>query len=135
MRALVVGSGRVGSALARALADAGWDVAVVDENEQALDLLGQDWRGGFVAGHGMDSAVLEQAGISEADALIAATDGDNTNIVVAQIATRRYGIERVAARIHDPARAEFFSHRGFAVVSPVKTAISDLTAWALEERG
>jgi trk system potassium uptake protein len=134
MRALVVGSGRVGSALARALADAGWDVVVIDENEQALDLLGE-WRGGFVAGHGMDAGVLEQAGIREADAVIAATDGDNTNIVVAQIATRRYGIERVAARIHDPARAEFFSDRGFAVVSPVKTAITDLTAWALAERG
>ena len=135
MRALVVGSGRVGSALARALADAQWDVVVIDENEQALDLLGENWRGGFLAGHGMDAGVLEQAGIREADAVIAATDGDNTNIVVAQIATRRYGVERVAARIHDPARAEFFSDRGFAVVSPVKAAISELTDWALQGAG
>jgi trk system potassium uptake protein TrkA len=132
MRALVVGSGRVGSALSKALAEAGWDVVVVDENEQALELLGQDWRGAFVVGHGMDAGVLEEAGIRDADALIAATDGDNTNIVVAQIAKRRYGVERVAARIHDPARAEFFSHHDFAVVSPVKVAISELTAWALE---
>src|SRR6266508_775221 len=118
MRALVVCSGRVGSALSKALADAGWDVVVVDENEQALDLLGEDWRGGFVVGHGMDTRVLEEADIGEADALIAATDGDNTNIVVAQIAKQRFGVERVAARIHDPARAAFFSDRGFAVVSP-----------------
>ena len=135
MRALVVGSGRVGSSLSKALVQAGWEVVVVDENEQALELLGEDWRGSFVVGHGLDAGVLEDAGIEEADAVICATDGDNTNIVVAQIATKRYGVRRVAARIHDPARAEFFSDRGFAVVSPVKVAISELTEWALEGSG
>ncbi|HEY2936185.1 MAG TPA: NAD-binding protein [Gaiellaceae bacterium] len=133
MRALVVGSGRVGSALSKALANEGWDVVVVDENEQALELLGQDWRGGFVVGHGMDAGLLEEAGIADADVLIAATDGDNTNIVVSQIAKRRYEVPRVAARIHDPARAQFFAGRGFAVVSPVMSAIVELTAWALDE--
>jgi trk/ktr system potassium uptake protein len=135
MRALVVGSGRVGSTLSKALVQAGWDVVVVDENEQALELLGEDWRGSFIVGHGMDAGVLEEAGIDEADAVICATDGDNTNIVVAQIATKRYGVGRVAARVHDPARAEFFSNRGFTVVSPVKVAISELTDWALEGGG
>ena len=135
MRALVVGSGRVGSSLSKALVQAGWEVVVVDENEQALELLGEDWRGSFIVGHGMDAGVLEDAGIEEADAVICATDGDNTNIVVAQIATKRYGVGRVAARVHDPARAEFFSDRGFAVVSPVKVAISELTEWALEGGG
>jgi trk system potassium uptake protein TrkA len=132
MRALVVGSGRVGSSLSKALVEAGWEVVVVDENEQALELLGEDWRGSFIVGHGMDAGVLEEAGIEEADAVICATDGDNTNIVVAQIATKRYGVRRVAARVHDPARAEFFSDRGFTVVSPVKVAISELSEWALE---
>jgi trk system potassium uptake protein TrkA len=135
MRALVVGSGRVGSSLSKALVQAGWEVVVVDEREQALELLGEDWRGSFIVGHGMDAGVLEDAGIEEADAVICATDGDNTNIVVAQIATKRYGVGRVAARVHDPARAEFFSDRGFAVVSPVKVAISELTDWALEGGG
>jgi len=135
MRALVVGSGRVGSSLSKALVQAGWEVVVVDEKEQALELLGEDWRGSFIVGHGMDAGVLEEAGIEEADAVICATDGDNTNIVVAQIATKRYGVGRVAARVHDPARAEFFSDRGFAVVSPVKVAISELTDWALEGGG
>jgi len=135
MRALVVGSGRVGSSLSKALVQAGWEVVVVDEREQALELLGEDWRGSFIVGHGMDAGVLEEAGIEEADAVICATDGDNTNIVVAQIATKRYGVGRVAARVHDPARAEFFSDRGFAVVSPVKVAISELTDWALEGGG
>jgi trk system potassium uptake protein TrkA len=132
MRALVVGSGRVGSTLSKALVQAGWEVVVVDENEQALELLGEDWRGSFVVGHGMDAGVLEEAGIEDADAVICATDGDNTNIVVAQIAAKRYGVQRVAARIHDPARADFFSDRGFAVVSPVKAAISELEEWALK---
>jgi trk system potassium uptake protein len=132
MRALVVGSGRVGSTLSQALVQAGWEVVVVDEREQALELLGEDWRGSFIVGHGMDAGVLEEAGIEEADAVICATDGDNTNIVVAQIAAKRYGVRRVAARIHDPARADFFSDRGFAVVSPVKAAISELEHWALE---
>src|SRR3954470_11091705 len=132
MRALVVGSGRVGSTLSKALVQAGGEGVVVDENEQALELLGEDWRGSFVVGHGMDAGVLEEAGIEEADAVICATDGDNTNIVVAQIAAKRYGVRRVAARIHDPARAEFYSDRGFAVVSPVKVAISELEEWALE---
>jgi len=132
MRALVVGSGRVGSTLSKALVQAGWEVVVVDENEQALELLGEDWRGSFIVGHGMDAGVLEEAGIEDADAVICATDGDNTNIVVAQIAAKRYGVQRVAARIHDPARADFFSDRGFAVVSPVKAAISELEEWALE---
>ena len=132
MRALVVGSGRVGSTLSKALVQAGWEVVVVDENEQALELLGEEWRGSFIVGHGMDAGVLEEAGIEDADAVICATDGDNTNIVVAQIATRRYGVRRVAARVHDPARAAFFSDRGFAVVSPVKAAISELEEWALE---
>src|SRR5215211_4785067 len=107
MRAVVVGSGRVGLTLSKALVEAGWDVVVVDENEQALEMLG-DWRGAFVVGHGMDAGVLDEARISEADAVICATDGDNTNIVVAQIATKRYGVRRVAARVHDPARAQFF---------------------------
>src|SRR5215208_2941222 len=133
MRALVVGSGRVGSTLSKALVEAGWEVVVVDEREQALELLGEDWRGAFIVGHGMDAGVLEEAGIGEADAVVCATDGDNTNIVVAQIATRKYGVDRVAARVHDPARAEFFADRGFAVVSPVKSAISELTRWALAE--
>ena len=80
----------------------------------------------------MDTSVLERAGITDADALVASTDGDNTNIVVAQLAKRRYEVPAVAARILDPARAEFYSGRGFDVVSPTSTAIEELTSWALE---
>src|SRR6266508_6724431 len=115
MKALVVGCGRVGASLARTLDGAGWDVAVVDEREDALDRLGDGWRQGFVVGQGIDLDVLEEAGIGDADTVVAATDGDNTNIVIAQVARLRYEVDRVAARIQDPARAEFYRGRGIEI--------------------
>src|SRR3954454_21842119 len=127
MKALIVGCGRVGSSLAKRLHKAGWEVVALDESEEALGRLGEDWPGEFHVGHALDIAVLESAGIAEADALIASTDGDNTNIVVAQVAKRRYEVPHVAARILDPARAEFYGGRGFAVVSPTSTAIAELS--------
>jgi trk system potassium uptake protein len=134
MKAIVVGSGRVGSSLARSLADEGWEVVVVEEKEEALTRLGPDWRQSVVIGHGMDADILEEAGIRDADMLIAATNGDNTNLIIAQVATKRYGVEHVAARIQDPARAEVYGDRGFEVISPVKMAIEGLTRWALGTR-
>jgi len=130
MNAIVVGCGRVGSALARKLAGEGWSVAVVDKDETAMELLPDDWRHPFVVGHALDTSILEEAGIESADVFVAATGGDNTNVVVAQVAKGRYGVEAVAARIHDPARAEFYADRGFELVSPTRTAIRELAAWA-----
>jgi trk system potassium uptake protein TrkA len=131
MKALIVGCGRVGSALAKRLHGAGWEVVALDESEEALARLGEDWPGEFHLGHALDMRVLENAGIDGADALIASTDGDNTNIVVAQVAKLRYEVPHVAARILDPARAEFYSGRGFDVVSPTGSAIASLSEWAL----
>ena len=132
MKAVIVGCGRVGSTLARNLADSGWEVVVIELREENLNRLGEEWRHRVVLGHGMDTAVLEQAGIEDADVLIAATDGDNTNLVVAQVATERYHVPHVAARIQDPARANAYSDRGFQVISPVKMAIDGLTGWAMK---
>lgn len=131
----MIGCGRVGSSLARALRDAGWAVVVIDEDEDALTRLGQDWDGEVVVGHGMDSSVLEAAGIADANAAVVATNGDNTNIVVAQVARVGYGVEHVAVRIADPARAAVFRDRGFTVVSPVQIAIDALTDWARATAG
>ena len=130
MKALIVGCGRVGSALAKALLESGWEVSALDESEEALGRLGERWPGHFHLGHALDTAVLERAGIENADALIVATSGDNTNIVVAQVAKLRYEVPAVAVRILDPARAEFYSNRGFDVVSPTSAAIASLTDWA-----
>ena len=128
MKAIVVGGGRVGSSVAKALYGEGWDVCVVDEKEEALNRLGEGWRGGFVVGHGMDVAVLRQAGIERADAVVVATDGDNTNIVVAQVAQNRFRVPCVAVRLLDPARAAFYAGRGLHVVCPTQTAIDELSA-------
>ena len=126
MKGVVIGCGRVGSAVAQGLATEGWDVTVIDENEDALARLGPAWRGGFVIGHGMDTTVLESAGVREADAAVVATDGDNTNIVIGQVLTQRYEIATVVVRILDPARAKFYSDRGMQTVCPTQTAISGL---------
>ena len=126
MRAVVVGCGRVGSTVATTLAEEGWDVTAVDENEAALARLGDRWRGGFVVGHGMDVAVLKEAGIERADAVVVATDGDNTNIVVAQVAQRMFEVPSVVVRILDPGRADFYASRGLDVVCPTKTAYETL---------
>ena len=127
MNALIIGCGRVGSTIARHLQKEGWDVTVVDESEDALSRLGENWPGRFVRGHGMDTDLLREAGIEDADALVAATDGDNTNIVIAQVAQKRFGIECVVARLLDPARADFYQKRGLRTVCPTKTAIDSLT--------
>jgi trk system potassium uptake protein len=127
MRALVIGCGRVGSSVALALDRDGWDVTAVDESEEALGRLGDHWEGGFVVGHGMDIDVLLHAGIEEADAVVVSTNGDNTNLVVAQVATKRFEVPTVVVRILDPARATLYSGLGLLIVCPTQAAISELT--------
>jgi len=127
MKAIVVGCGRVGSAVAKKLTKSGWEVTAIDENEEALARLGEHWTGGFVVGHGMDINVLREAGIEDADAVIVATNGDNTNIVVGQVAQKRFGIECTVVRILDPARADFYRERGLRTICPTSTAIDSLT--------
>ena len=90
MKAIVVGCGRVGSAVALELQGSGWDVTALDENEDSLARLGEHWSGGFLVGHGMDLTLLREAGIEEADAVVVATSGDNTNLVVAQAALKQF---------------------------------------------
>jgi trk system potassium uptake protein TrkA len=127
VKALVIGCGRVGSAVAKRLDREGWDVMALDEREEALSRLGENWAGGFTVGHGMDVDVLRQAGIEEVDAVIVATDGDNTNLVVGQVAQKRFGVGCVVVRVLDPARAEFYASRGLRTVCPTSTAIDVLT--------
>ena len=126
MKALIIGCGRVGSTIARQLLEEEWEVTVVDENEDALSRLGENWPGTFLVGHGMDADLLRSAGIEESDAVVVATDGDNTNIVISQVAQKRFGIGCVVARILDPARADFYAARGLRTVCPTKVAIDIL---------
>jgi trk system potassium uptake protein len=135
MFVLIVGCGRVGSAIAKSFLAEGHDVSVLDEDPEAIALLnqGQDesWedRGGrFTVGTALEVDALEEAGIQEADAFVASTDGDNTNLVIAQIAKRRYEVERVVVRVLDPHRARWYAEQGLQTVCPTQTAIELLEA-------
>jgi trk system potassium uptake protein TrkA len=127
VKVIVVGCGRVGSAVALELRAAGWEVSVIDEREEALGRLGDDWTGEFLVGHGMDIPLLRDAGIEDADAVVVATDGDNSNIVIGQMAQKQFGVGTVVVRIFDPARAAFYTSRGLNVVCPTSSAIVTLT--------
>jgi trk system potassium uptake protein TrkA len=127
VKVVVIGCGRVGSAVARDLAEEGWDVTAVDEKEEALARLGARWSGGFVVGHGMDAEILRRAGVPEADAVVVATSGDNTNLVIGQVVQKRWDVPSVVVRVLDPARADFYAARGIRTICPTQTAISALT--------
>jgi trk system potassium uptake protein TrkA len=126
VKAIVIGCGRVGSAVALQLQGSGWDVTVMDENEDALGRLGDQWTGGFLVGHGMDLQQLRAAGIEEADAVVVTTDGDNTNLVIAQVAQKQFEVPTVIVRVLDPARAQFYAARGLRIVCPTSAAIETL---------
>jgi trk system potassium uptake protein TrkA len=128
MKAIVVGCGRVGSAVALELQGSGWDVTALDENEDSLARLGEHWTGGFLVGHGMDLTLLREAGIEEADAVVITTDGDNTNIVIAQAAQKQFEVPTVIVRVLDPARAQFYATRGLRIVCPTSAAIETLVS-------
>jgi trk/ktr system potassium uptake protein len=131
---LIVGCGRVGSAIARNMIAKGHDVSVLDEDPEAIALLErgldrpwEDHGGQFTVGTALEMDALLAAGIENADAFVAATDGDNTNLVIGQVAQKRFDIECVVVRVLDPARADFYAARGLRTVSPTKTAIDVLT--------
>jgi trk system potassium uptake protein TrkA len=119
---VVVGCGRVGSELAGTLEKDGHTVAVVDKNESAFDRLPQGFGGRRVLGFGFDRDHLLQAGIEQAGALAAVTNGDNSNILTARIARENFGIERVVARIYDPRRAVIYQRLGIPTVASVSWA-------------
>jgi len=120
MHAVIVGCGRVGSSLALSLVAEGWDVSVIDDRPESFYLLGQDFGGQFVEGKALDWEVLRSAGMDHADAVVTATDGDNTNIVVAQVALKKFGVKCVVARVYDPLRAEIFAETGIRTICPTK---------------
>src|SRR6266851_7701223 len=127
---LIVGAGRVGSAIARRALEAGYDVSVLDEDPLSHERLdaGQDksWEdsgGQFTVGTALETDALIQAGIERADVFIASTAGDNTNLVIAQIAQKRFGVEKVIVRVMDPARADWYGAQGLQTISPTKHAI------------
>ncbi len=119
MHVVIVGCGRVGSSLAAGLTASGHTVAIIDRRPEAFRRLDPAFTGRTVAGVGFDRDRLLQAGIEEADALAAVTNGDNSNIVVARVAREAFGVERVVARIYDPRRAAVYQRLGISTVATV----------------
>ena len=132
---MIVGSGRVGSSIARQMLDEGHEVSVLDEDPEAIAQLEKgmedswvDAGGSFTVGTALEIDALVEAGIDRADAFVASTDGDNTNLVIAQIAKRRFNVDRVVVRVLDPARARWYAEQGLQTVCPTQTAIELLEA-------
>ena len=138
MFVLVVGAGRVGSSVATEALRAGHRVSVLDEDpmsHERLDVeLGRSWEeagGQFTIGTAMEVEALVEAGIDRADVFIASTNGDNTNLVIAQVAQRRFGVEKVVARVLDPRRAAWYREQGLETICPTQIAIEQLQRAAL----
>lgn len=112
MKVVILGSGRIGSMLAREMDRVGHEVTIIDQNPDAFLRLGKSFEGVTLLGNGLDQDVLRQAGINEADAFVAVTQGDNRNIMSAQIAREIFGVDRVVARINDPIRAQAYGELG-----------------------
>ena len=132
MFVLICGCGRVGSTVARAMLNEGHQVSVLDEDAEALAMLErnqeetwEDIGGSFTVGTALEIDALLEAGIEQADAFVAATDGDNTNLVIAQIAKRRFNVPRVIVRVMDPARARWYSEQGLHTICPTSAAIDE----------
>lgn len=121
-----MGCGRVGSFLAVQLCRGGHSVAVVDKRKEAFDRLPPGFDARTVVGMGFDREVLEEAGIKEAGAFIAVSNGDNSNIVAARVAREHFHVDKVVARIYDPRRAEIYERLDIPTVSSVRWAATQI---------
>jgi len=130
MLILIVGCGRVGSAVARRALEQRHEVSVLDRDPLSHERLNRDqvstWEdagGRFTVGTALEIDAMVEAGIQEADVFLAATSGDNTNLVIAQIAQRRFDVPRVVVRVADPARASWYAEQGLQTICPTQIAI------------
>jgi trk system potassium uptake protein len=129
MKVVIVGCGRVGSYLALSLAAGGHQVTVIDNRSMAFERLGDSFEGETILGTGIDEDVLRRAGIDEADAFVAVTNGDNTNIMASQVVKEIFKVRTVVCRIYDPVRDEVYRSLGLTTFCPTVvggTAIKNL---------
>lgn len=115
-----MGCGRVGALLATQLDESGHSVAVIDQDADAFRRLPADFSGRRITGMGFDRDALLQAGVEDAWALAAVSNGDNSNILTARVARETFGVKRVVARIYDPRRAEVYQRLGITTVATVR---------------
>ncbi len=138
MLILIVGAGRVGSAVASRALAAGHEVSVIDSDPLSHERLDKDqlttWEdagGRFTVGAALEIDALISAGIERADVFLAATRGDNTNLVIAQIAKQRFEVPRVVVRVADPGRASWYADQGLHTICPTQEAIEHASSAAL----
>jgi trk system potassium uptake protein len=129
MRTIIVGCGRVGAVLANRLAREGDEVIVIDPRTDAFDRLEDGFSGQAIRGDGTDEDVLRRAGAEGADRFFALTEGDNRNVLAAQLATETFQVPTVVAKINDPVRAEAYAALGIATLCRTTMMADALTAF------
>lgn len=117
MKVIIVGCGRVGAFLARLLDEGGHEVTIVDVDRVAFSHLPAEFRGSTLLGNGTDMEVLRQGGIDTVDAFLALTQGDNRNLMAAQVAKEIFGVKQVIAKVNDPIRANTYRSHGIRTFS------------------
>ena len=135
MHIVIMGCGRVGSTLAHILEDRDNTIAVIDRDPEAFRRLRSSFKGHKITGIGFDRAVLIQAGIEHADAFVAVSSGDNSNIISARVARETFDVERVVARIYDPRRAEVYERLGIPTVATVRWTADQMLRKIVPEGG
>ena len=133
MHVVIMGCGRVGSSLAAQLEQRGHTVAIIDRDANAFRRLSKDFQGKSVLGVGFDRETLVEAGIEQAAAFAAVSNGDNSNIISARVAREQFGVEHVAARIYDPRRAEVYQRLGIPTVATVRWTADQMLRRLLPE--
>jgi trk system potassium uptake protein len=133
MKLVIVGCGRVGAALAEAFDNGGHDVIIVDPSTRAFDRLSGEFKGQAIRGDGTDEDVLRRAGADGADVFLALTEGDNRNVMAAQIAVEKFNVGKAVAKINDPVRAAAYADLGIATVCRT-TMLTDAILGYLTQR-
>lgn len=118
MKVVIMGCGRVGAQLANMLDKEGHEVAILDLDAYSFRRLSAEFQGTALVGSGLDEDTLRKAGIEQAGAFVAVTQGDNRNIMASQIARHVFNVPRVLCRIYDPLRRDLFAHLGLETISP-----------------
>lgn len=118
MKVVILGCGRVGSTLATMLDRSGHTVAVIDQSSDSFQRLSPEFGGETIVGNGVDEDVMMRAGIKDADAFVAVTNGDNRNIMASQIAKEIFRVKKVMCRIYDPIREQTYHELGLDTISP-----------------
>jgi trk system potassium uptake protein len=133
MKIIILGCGRVGARLASHMEQAGHTVTVIDNNHDAFQRLEPEFKGETVQGNGVDQEVLRRAGIEEADAFAAVTNGDNRNIMASQVAREIFHVKKVVCRIYDPIRERMYKNLGLETFCPTVVG-ADLMFKALSSK-